>query len=97
MNPTSENRRKVASNLRKIARDTQFVDGTVLAFDSDQVKDIADLIDPNCHMTDSEWDSGERTWGCICSACGTRIEHTHGFSLDYCPYCGARVMSDDDE
>lgn len=52
---------------------------------------LADLIDPTCRMTDSEWDNGERTWGCICSACDAHIEHTHSFSLDYCPHCGARV------
>lgn len=52
---------------------------------------LADLIDPTCRMTDSEWDNGERTWGCICSACDAHIEHTYSFSLDYCPHCGARV------
>lgn len=53
--------------------------------------DLADLIDPTCRMTDSEWDNGERTWGCICSACDAHIEHTYSFALDYCPHCGARV------
>lgn len=53
--------------------------------------DLANLIDSTCRMTDSEWDNGERTWGCICSACDAHIEHTHSFSLGYCPHCGARV------
>ena len=57
----------------------------------DGMQHLANLIDPTCRMTDSEWDNGERTWGCICSACDAHIEHTHSFSLDYCPHCGARV------
>lgn len=57
----------------------------------DSMRRLADLIDSTCRMTDSEWDNGERTRGCICSACDAHIEHTHSFSLDYCPHCGARV------
>ena len=52
---------------------------------------LADLIDPTCRMTDSCWDDGERTWGCICSACGAHIRYGRARSLDYCPKCGARV------
>jgi len=57
---------------------------------------LADLIDPTCHMTDSMWDDGECTWGCICSACGARIEHEYASDIDYCPRCGARVVDDDE-
>jgi hypothetical protein len=56
---------------------------------------LADLIDPTCHMTDSGWDNGECTWGCICSACGARIEHEYASDIYYCPNCGARVVSGD--
>ncbi len=56
---------------------------------------IAGFIDPTCSMADCEWDNGERTWGCVCSACGAHIEHTRGCFLDYCPHCGARCADDD--
>ena len=58
---------------------------------------LADLIDPTCEMTDASWDNGECTWGCICSACDAHIEHEQGRFLDYCPSCGARVVSSDDK
>lgn len=53
---------------------------------------LADLIDPTCAMTDTTWDNGERTWGCVCSACGERIEHEGARYLAHCPRCGARVV-----
>lgn len=62
-------------------------------FDNDVLARLADLIDPTCEMTDASWDNGECTWGCICSACGAHIEHEKGRFLDYCPNCGARVVS----
>lgn len=64
-------------------------------FDNDVLSRLADLIDPTCSMADCEWDNGERTWGCVCSACGAHIEHTRGCFLDYCPHCGARCADDD--
>ena len=69
------------------------IDGAVRA---DAIFDrIADFIDPTCHMTDCEWDNGERMGGCVCSSCGAHIERTHGCFLDYCPHCGARCIDDD--
>ena len=107
MQPTSEERREVAENLRYlisryIKYKEQFFDElaeVVVGFedfhDFDAVLEkLADLIDPTCHMTDSRWDNGECTWGCICSACGAHIEHTRGSWLDYCPHCGARLVSE---
>lgn len=56
---------------------------------------LADLIDPTCHMVDTEWDNGECTWGCICKECGSRFEYERAKYFNYCPHCGARVVSDD--
>lgn len=61
---------------------------------------IADLIEPDnrtCHMRDTIWDDGQCTWGCICSECGARHEHTRGEWLNYCPNCGARVTEKEGE
>ena len=38
-----------------------------------------------------DWDDGQCTWGCKCSACGYRFEHETGVCWHYCPYCGARI------
>ena len=56
---------------------------------------LADLLDPTCHMIDSEWDNGECTWGCICKECGSRFEHERVAYINYCPTCGSRVVSED--
>lgn len=56
---------------------------------------LADIIDPTCHMVDSEWDNGECTWGCICKECGAKFEHERAIYLNYCPNCGARVVRDE--
>lgn len=56
---------------------------------------LADLIDPTCHIVDSEWDNGECTWGCICKECGAKFEHERAAFLNYCPSCGARVVRDE--
>lgn len=106
---TSDERREVAERLRgeEIARNSE--DAYVVLLScigirpqlpavrtyKDAMARMADLIDPTCHMTDSRWDNGECTWGCICSACGARIEHEYASDIDYCPRCGARVVNDD--
>ena len=41
------------------------------------------------HIKDAHWDDGQCTWGCVCEACGTRFEHEHSMSMNYCPICGA--------
>ena len=51
---------------------------------------LADLIDPTCILQDATWDDGTCTWGCICSACGAKLEYEHAQDLAYCPDCGAR-------
>lgn len=108
---SSEERREVAERLRSLAAHGHGIScdavdkalgiwyddsysGCVFARES--VLRLADLIDPTCEMTDASWDNGECTWGCICSACDAHIEHEKGRFLDYCPRCGARVVSGDD-
>ena len=55
---------------------------------------LADLIDPTCHMRETVED--ERTVY-VCSNCGSwKSEDKKILSLfNYCPVCGARVVSDD--
>ena len=111
MAPTSDERREVAEQLREARPSTYYAeelaelieDSLLPAFPTetwreptDVLSALADLIDPTCEMTDASWDNGECTWGCICSACDAHIEHEQGRFLDYCPSCGARVVSHDD-
>ena len=59
---------------------------------------LADLIEPEpertCHMRDTHWDDGQRTWGCICSECGAKHERKSGKWMNYCPNCGAKVVEE---
>lgn len=59
---------------------------------------LADLIEPEpertCHMRDTHWDDGQCTWGCICSECGAKHEHSSGKWMNYCPNCGAKVVEE---
>lgn len=98
---SSDERVEIAARLRKAHGIMAFVDALGIDLDSDWAwtdvsKRVAELIDPTCEMTDASWDNGECTWGCICSACGAHIEHEKGRFLDYCPNCGARVVSGND-
>mgnify|MGYP002739127210 CR=1 FL=1 len=56
---------------------------------------LADLIDPTCHMRETVED--ERTVY-VCSNCGSwKSEDKKILSLfNYCPVCGARVVTDHD-
>ena len=56
---------------------------------------LADLIEPEertCHMRDASWDDGQCTWGCICSECGAKHEHELSVWMNFCPFCGAKVV-----
>ena len=112
MSKISDERREVAARLRERAQlsnfcpfESFFVRLNVIIFgdngwdrtDGGVFERLADLIDPTCEMTDASWDNGECTWGCICSACDAHIEHEQGRFLDYCPSCGARVVSEHEE
>lgn len=44
-----------------------------------------------CELSEANWDDGQCTWGVICSACGARHEHTHGYGWNFAPCCGKAV------
>lgn len=105
MQPTSEERRKVAAKLRQMsdahgATEASRVDralgledkvyGTVIAFDSADIRSLADLIDPTCHVVTSS----EGT--IACDRCHTVMLAVRA-KPSFCPNCGARVVRDDDQ
>lgn len=60
---------------------------------------LADLIDPTCHcIEDLEPDGigAPPRYTSRCSICGLVWDGTtgHGYSPEYCPYCGSRVVQD---
>lgn len=44
-----------------------------------------------CKLEECRWDNGQCTWGCRCTACGDKFEHTSGITWNFCPNCGAKV------
>nr|DAK44298.1 MAG TPA: DNA-directed RNA polymerase [Caudoviricetes sp.] len=103
-------REEVAERLRVYATDFDFGESNPLwyvekaVFNDIKIRNsgrvfsrLADLIDPTCHMVDTEWDNGECTYGCICKECGSRFEHERARYLNYCSKCGARVLHDERE
>lgn len=63
----------------------------------DRIASLADLIEPEertCHMRDASWDDGQCTWGCICSECGAKHEHERSGWMNFCPFCGAKVVKE---
>jgi len=70
---------------------------------------LADLIDPTCHIVcvDDTYNTPETghvdEWHYECSKCGIELDDNDTDAMDsgakpfdYCPNCGARVVSDDD-
>lgn len=45
-----------------------------------------------CKLEECGWDNGQCTWGCRCTACGDKFEHTSGITWNFCPNCGAKVV-----
>ena len=105
MTATSEERREVAETLRQMAdahkaTEASRVDralgledkvyGTVIAFDSADIRNLADLIDPTCH------DASPQASGVFeCSECGAQTWYQSIETRpNYCPCCGARLVSD---
>lgn len=68
------------------------------SYTSESLLRLADLIDPTCsmeyggHMPDSVKDA---LGVYFCSECGSPIYND--MEPTYCPYCGARVVRDDDK
>lgn len=86
MTCASEERREVAAKLRQMADEHD----ALHAFSSADMRKLAELIDPTCILKDATWDDGTCKWGCICSACGAKLEYEYAQDLAYCPDCGAR-------
>lgn len=103
MTITNNERREVAEDMRKMASQSYPLTNLVLScFIRAEKGDpaslwnrLADLIEPEpermCHMLDTHWDDGQRTWGCICSECGAKHARKSGKWMNYCPNCGAKV------
>lgn len=98
--PTNDERREVAAKLRDIAVRTNpswpaLMEALGTPGRAVTVMHLADLIEPEertCHMRDTSWDDGQRTWGCICPECGAKHEHERGAWMNFCQNCGARVI-----
>ena len=48
---------------------------------------LADLIDPTCHQVIEDETQ-------VCSVCSGDLDE--GYGWDFCPWCGSRVVSEDD-
>ena len=55
---------------------------------------LADLIDPTCHDFGGEEGTNGEGYDFACSACGYVCDLAEP---RFCPNCGARVVSDDDQ
>lgn len=53
---------------------------------------LTNLIDPTCHDFGGEEGTNGEGYDFACSACGYCCDLPNP---DYCPHCGARVVSDD--
>jgi hypothetical protein len=55
--------------------------------------ELADLIDPTCHIADDDWASRQCMGPMLsCDRCGNAFPEING-PYQYCPCCGARVVS----
>ena len=107
MTPTSEERRWVAAMLRIEVRDEdESLDYSVNriisdilgvngAWGAEAAHILADLIDPTCHIAYDDWASRQCMGPMLsCDRCGNAFPKING-PYQYCPCCGARVVSDD--
>ena len=101
--PTSDERREVAERLREALGGHVAVEcskvahalgleyethGMMYCFGSEEVRRLADLIDPTCHL----WPSHDGGFGC--DRCFTWFPEMKA-KTSYCPACGARVVDDE--
>ena len=112
MTATSEERREVAEKLRHASHTDANLDVTIAIAILDTIGEVhrpiaavvADLIDPTCHVSDEEV-THQPTLDAMavhvytCNRCNSPFYMgdvcMHPKPL-YCPYCGARVVRDDD-
>lgn len=102
-----DERREVAARLRQIADAHGAVEasrvahalgleyevhGTVVAFGSDAVQALADLIDPTCEIN-----KNPDGYGYSCSRCNSFASPScRPYVNGYCMHCGARVVNIND-
>ena len=107
--PTSDERHEVAETLRQMAEKHDATEasrvaraigleykvyGTIVAFSSGDIRNLADLIDPTCHIADDDWASRQCMGPMLsCDRCGNAFPEING-PYQYCPCCGARVVSE---
>lgn len=110
--PTSEERREVAEKLRHASHTDANLDVTIAIAILDTIGEVhrpiaavvADLIDPTCNMSVEE--VSHRPTLDAMAVCVYECDRCHAVSYIgdvcmhpkplYCPYCGARVVRDDD-
>lgn len=104
---TSDERREVAERLRQMADAHDATEasrvaralgleykvyGTVVAFDSADIRNLADLIDPTCHIAPDDWASQQCMGPMLsCDRCQAAFPEINSPYV-YCPHCGARVL-----
>ena len=105
--PTSDERREVAERLRKAADFDEWLDLTIenaIFGVFGEVRrpiadNLADLIDPVCHLVGTTSEEGLYDGLTIFRhelSCGHTCETVWLEPPAYCDVCGARVVSDDD-
>lgn len=110
MAPTSDERREVAERLRqmadahdateasRVARALELeykVYGTVVAFDSADIRKLAELIDPTCKVSYVETycdELGQLEGWEFHLTCGHSFQRPYNEPPAYCTECGARVV-----
>jgi hypothetical protein len=103
--PTSYERREVAERVRKTHGIMAFVEALGIDFDSDWCwtdvsRRVADLIDPTCEVEDMELrdEFDDATPYTLTLSCGHRMgAESYGDIPMYCPVCGARVVTHDEQ
>lgn len=102
MTATSDERREVAARLRQMANRHDVDKSDVIhVFDDDDIRKLADLIDPTCAVESVEPIRAGEFNQAIGSAFHLTCGHTAWRACTdeppvYCDECGARVVSDDD-
>lgn len=110
--PTNDKRREVAERLRTLASHIEvdkwdveetlglYMGECVDGYDPCSVKELADLIEPEpertCRIISQEhFGDFFNGWWAVKLSC----EHEYAGSVIYpcCPYCGSKVVLDDDE
>lgn len=107
MTPTSDERREVAATMRVISSEgvKHLTLGEVLnsiltggaprpTTEMAILARLADLIDPTCRDFGGEEGTNGEGYDFACSACGYVCDLAEP---EFCPNCGARVVSDDDQ